>query len=98
MSTLKENLRNRVKKLAKPANQAQALQPFFEAVSNSLMAIDDRREYEGDRSVGSILINIDGLAGENVQVKVKDTGIGLDDERFSAFCTIDTNYKETRGG
>lgn len=36
------NIENRVRKLPKPANYSQALQPLFEAVSNALYAIEDR--------------------------------------------------------
>lgn len=96
MTTLSENLKNRVRKLMKPSNQAQALQPFFEAVSNAFMAIEDL-ELDDIRN-GLIAIDITGLGGDLVEITVQDNGIGLDDERFEAFKTIDTEFKRTRGG
>ncbi|NUB45045.1 sensor histidine kinase [Fertoebacter nigrum] len=96
MTTLNENLKNRIRKLMKPANQAQALQPFFEAVSNAVMAVEDLEL--GDVRDGTIEISITGLGGDNVEIAVLDRGIGLDPLRFEAFCQIDTEFKKDRGG
>ncbi|WCK05896.1 hypothetical protein [Agrobacterium tumefaciens] len=43
MPTLAPNVINRVDKLPKPSNIAQAMQPLFEAVSNAIFAIEDIR-------------------------------------------------------
>lgn len=98
MTSMNENLPNRVRKLTKPGNAAQALQPFLEAVSNAFMAIDDRREVEENQRVGSVKVEITALGQDDMTIVVRDGGIGLDDARFEAFCTLDTDFKERRGG
>jgi len=98
MTTLKENLTNRIKKLTKPVNSAQALQPFFEAVSNAIMAIDDRTEGSRAAIDGRVAIEISNLGSDDVEISIRDNGIGLDAMRYDAFCTVDTEYKSERGG
>ncbi|MFC3166659.1 hypothetical protein [Paracoccus fontiphilus] len=98
MATLQENLRNRIRKLPKPGNAAQALKPFFEAVSNAFMAIDDQAEALGTSYEGRVSIVVQGLGTEQLSMIVRDNGIGLDQQRFKAFCTVDTDYKEKKGG
>ena len=98
MTTLTENLINRVRKLTKPSNAAQTMQPFLEAVSNALMAIDDRIECYGDDIGGHVKVDIDGVGDETVNITVRDNGIGLDEDRYKAFCEIDTDFKQARGG
>lgn len=41
MPSLTPNIENRVRKLPKPSNATQGLQPLFEAVSNAVFAIED---------------------------------------------------------
>lgn len=98
MTTLSQNIQNRVDKLPKPSNYAQAMQPLFEAVSNSLFAIDDRRKTHG-YVAGEVLVTVRSLSdSDGVTLTVTDDGIGLDEERFQAFCEIDTDYKKAKGG
>ena len=56
MASIDQNIVNRVRKLTKPSNTAQALQPVFEAVSNGKFAIDDLNELRKieDRGRGRI--------------------------------------------
>ena len=98
MTTLSENIRNRVDKLPKPSNYAQALQPLFEAISNAKFAIFDR--FESDAVArGKIQIDVEHLGKSRKMVlRVKDNGIGLDETRFDAFCEVDTDYKKEKGG
>lgn len=98
MTTLKENLTNRIKKLIKPGNPAQALQPLFEAVSNAIMAIDDRSDASKSPVTGLVEVEIEGLGTDDIIIVVKDNGVGLDEKRYDAFCTVDTDYKSERGG
>lgn len=98
MTTLSENLVNRVRKLTKPSTAGQAMQPFLEAVSNAMMAIDDRHEIFGETQSGHVKIDIDGLGGDDVNIIVRDNGIGLETDRYDAFCEIDTDFKSQRGG
>lgn len=98
MPTMTENLPNRVRKLTKPRNAAQAMQPFLEAVSNSIMAIDDRKAIFQDASSGVVRVVVSDLGAEEVSIEIKDNGIGLDKPRYEAFCEIDTDFKQQRGG
>lgn len=98
MTTLSPNIANRVRKLPKPSSPAQGLLPLFEAVSNALFAIDDRSEVESNHR-GCVEVSIQNLADmDSIQIVVKDNGIGLDDERFNAFCEVDTDFKSEKGG
>lgn len=95
---LSENIENRVNKLTKPANAAQALQPLFEAVSNAAFGIEDRLGIE-NVSKGKVAIVVEFLTDPNkIQISVSDDGIGLDASRYSAFCELDTDFKKVRGG
>ncbi|UGX89846.1 ATP-binding protein (plasmid) [Bradyrhizobium barranii subsp. barranii] len=97
MPTLTPNIENRVRKLAKPSNAAQGLQPLFEAVSNSVYAVEDR--FEKDAAKGRISIRVTSLSNpDKIEIVVSDNGIGLDAGRYEAFCTIDTDFKRAKGG
>ena len=98
VTTLSENIRNRVDKLPKPSNYAQSLQPLFEAISNAKFAIFDRFESKAVLN-GKIHIDVQHLGKPKKMVlTVRDNGIGLDDIRFEAFCEVDTDYKKDKGG
>lgn len=98
MPTLSENIQNRVNKLPKPSNYAQALQPVFEAISNAKFAIYDRFGAQALER-GKIKIEVRAIrdAGK-VSISVSDNGIGLDRARYEAFCTVDTDFKKEKGG
>ena len=97
MATLTQNIENRVRKLAKPSNAAQGLQPLFEAVSNSMYAIED---VLGENvAKGKISIRVTSLSDPcKIEIVVSDNGIGLDKNRYDAFCEIDTDFKRAKGG
>ena len=97
LTTLSPNIENRVRKLSKPSSPAQGLLPLFEAVSNAFFAIDDRSEMEAGHR-GQVLVTVRDLSSlDKLQITVKDDGIGLDDERFGAFCEVDTDFKSEKG-
>jgi hypothetical protein len=98
MATMRGDIVNRVRRLPKPSNASEALQPIFEAVSNALHAVED--EF-GDqyRSKGQVIVTIKAPnEADAIEVTISDNGPGLSDERFEAFRTTDTNYKLSRGG
>ena len=98
MPILTPNIVNRVRKLPKPSNASQGLQPLFEAVSNAFYAIEDFRGSE-HVSKGTVEVVIHKLNdASKLNVFVTDDGIGLDDARYEAFCEIDTPFKRERGG
>jgi hypothetical protein len=95
--TLTPNIENRVRKLPKPSNAAQGLQPLFEAVSNSVYAIEDR--LGKDIAKGKVSIRVTSLSDPDlIEIVVSDDGIGLDAKRYDAFCEIDTDFKRAKGG
>ena len=83
-------------------DKRNALLPLFEAVVNSLHALEHRK------SGGVINIEIlrekDNLElGDDVLLpicgfKVTDNGIGFDEQNFESFCTADSRFKESKGG
>ena len=85
----------------------QPLIPLFEAIVNSIHAIEERRN-RGDIFDGEIMIRIfrDGqLAmkgyGEIPNVEsfsIIDNGIGFTDLNMESFMESDTTYKEALGG
>lgn len=98
VSSLTENIVNRVDKLPKPGNYAQALQPVFEAISNSRYAIFDRFEEDAVAN-GRITVSVTNIASPTeIKISVLDNGVGLDEVRFNAFCVVDTAYKKAKGG
>jgi hypothetical protein len=98
MPTLTPNITNRVRKLPKPSNATQGLQPVFEAVSNAFYAIEDRFGETGVER-GRVAIDVEKLGdADSIQIVVADNGIGLDQDRYEAFCIIDTDFKFAKGG
>jgi len=80
-----------------------ALLPLFEAIVNSLQAIEDAGRNDGN---GLIEVKIDRLPvldesmprGEITGFTVTDNGIGFDGVNFESFMTFDSQLKERRGG
>ncbi|WP_422376265.1 ATP-binding protein [Roseibium sp.] len=98
MAVLIGDVKNRVRRLPKPSNIADGLQPVFEAVSNAIHAIDDRFEVAA-KAKGRVTVEFSNTKTPNdYTVVVTDNGVGLEDERFKAFCTTDTAFKIERGG
>lgn len=95
MPSLTENLPSRIRKLSQPSNAQQAFQPVLEAMSNAVMAVE---EAHADLTLGRVEVDIDGLGSPSVEIKIRDNGIGLDDEHYEAFLEIDTEFKMARGG
>ena len=97
LPALTPNIENRVRKLPKPSNATQGLQPLFEAVSNAMFALEDR--LGSDASKGLVQIRATDLSDPaRVEIVVADNGIGLDAKRYKAFCEVDTDFKLARGG
>lgn len=99
MTSMQGDIVNRVKRLPKPSQAAEALQPVFEAVSNSLHAIEDAFGPDAYQAQGLVTVTIRSPRNpDDVEIIVDDNGIGLETPRFTAFCTTDTDYKMARGG
>lgn len=80
--------------------------PLFEAISNSIHAIDDAQEPDGcitvkiHRDTSAVQQLLDGtralppISGFSIE----DNGVGFTKKNFDSFCTADSLYKKTRGG
>jgi hypothetical protein len=98
VAKLSENIVNRVDKLPKPSNYAQALIPIFEAISNAAFAVEDRWQ-DAHLEKGCIELTVVNLSKpQKMFVTISDNGMGLDDKRYGAFCELDTDFKKDRGG
>ena len=98
MTSLRGDVVNRVRRLPKPTQAAEALQPVFEAISNALHAVEDKfgTDYQ---TRGRIVVTMSSVRdADAITMTVSDNGVGLQPSRFEAFCTTDTDYKIERGG
>ena len=93
----------RVRNVQLPASRP--LLPLFEAITNSIDAIEDAGEENGQieieiiRDTTSLFTDsTDRVLAEITGFLIKDNGIGFDDQNFQAFSTSDTTYKASRGG
>jgi hypothetical protein len=85
---------------------SNGLHPLFEAISNSIHAIEEAKEKKGIIEVEVVrLTPTQGLYGEDsstnqpiVGFVVQDNGIGFTDANFQAFKTSDSTRKKTKGG
>lgn len=99
MPQLSPNIENRVRKLPKPSNHSQGMQPLFEAISNAFYAIEDLNEKNNSGDRGLVKINVSSInQPEKLKIEVVDYGIGLDKDRYDAFCEVDTPFKKEKGG
>lgn len=85
----------------------KALLPLFEAVVNSLQAIEDKNTTDGVISISLNRLAINQLEfEENADLPkpditgftIIDNGIGFNDENFESFLKADSQHKESRGG
>lgn len=78
--------------------------PLFEAIINSIQAIEDAQEQNGVISIRLIrdeaapLFESDKGSADITGFEIVDNGIGFDDNNYSAFSISDTTYKADRGG
>lgn len=83
---------------------SKPLLPLFEAIINSIHAIEDAKPQDGKieievfRNTSNLFAESDRSHAEISGFLVKDNGIGFDDQNFEAFSTSDTTYKAARGG
>lgn len=101
---LESSLKGRLRNTDLPVSKC--LFPIFEAVVNSIYAIDDRLASDDsfDSSDGRIRVilnrSFDGdlFRGktELVSVTIEDNGIGFDDDNYDSFCELDSMYRINR--
>ncbi len=100
MPSLTSDIIGRIKRLPLRPSAASALMPLFEAVSNSLHAVQDRFGDEAQKK-GEIEIvahrraaGVD--AGHIGGFTISDNGVGLTRENFDSFLKPDSQYKISR--
>ncbi|MDE5063964.1 ATP-binding protein [Wolbachia endosymbiont of Drosophila malagassya] len=95
------DMKGRVRNVGLPPSPANSLLPLFEAVSNSIHAIEMRFGTDA-KKFGKITIEIirrDGkVTSHPVGFKITDNGIGLNTENWRSFRTSDSELKIQRGG
>lgn len=83
---------------------SKPLLPLFEAIINSIQAIEDAKEHRREiritlvRDQSSLFSQGDQHLADIIGFVVSDNGIGFDDANFKAFTTSDTTFKASRGG
>lgn len=87
----------------------RCLLPVFEAVMNSIQAIEDRASANPKAPPGRIEVTIirrqtqkellqSGNLPHVVDVQVKDNGVGFDDQHLTAFSRLDDDFRIAKGG
>ncbi|OWK26130.1 hypothetical protein AJ87_48720 [Rhizobium yanglingense] len=71
--------------------------PVFEAVYNSIHAIQDRFGDEWCER-GEIYISLIDFDSSRPNIQIRDNGVGLDKDNFGSFRTYDSGHKVRRGG
>ena len=103
MPDLQNDIIGQVARLPLRPSEANALLPLYEAVSNSLHAINERFGDDKLADKGRIDIEVlrndfeDGTEPVNGFI-IRDNGIGLNDANFSSFCTPFSRHKLAKGG
>lgn len=99
------NLEGRVRNF--PLPKKRPLVPLYEAVVNSIHAIEERRHFDSSFQNGVINIEVirsPQLCIEDVEFppvesfKITDNGIGFDEKNMSSFLESDSTYKAEIGG
>jgi hypothetical protein len=97
-TSLRPNLVKRIDRLPKPTNVAGAMQPLFEAISNSIHSTQSKFG-KSVAKLGSVVVTIaTDRKKENVWATIEDNGHGLDESNWEAFTTTDTDNKLQIGG
>lgn len=97
---MKFDIEGRVRNMRLPDGKTALLFSVYEAVSNSIYAIEERLTLPKVASDGFIAINItfDGDSKCIKTLSVRDNGIGLNDRHLRSFETCDTREKASVGG
>lgn len=99
---MKTDVPGRVRNVNLPSSRP--LLPLFEAIINSIHAIEDAHEPDGVitvrvyRDTSPLLVEVDKGTRDILSFEIIDNGIGFNEENYVAFQTSDTTYKADRGG
>jgi hypothetical protein len=94
------NLRGQIRQT--PLPRWKALLPLFEAIMNSVQAIQDSKEKRTHKITIDIERDEGGLFKDEAPAisgfSISDTGVGFDDDNFFSFNTAFSEHKYDRGG
>lgn len=101
MPPMKTNVLGRVKNLRLAASKP--LLPLYEAIINSIQAIEDAKETNGKIEISferdtTLFSTEDRTLGDITSFEIADNGIGFTDTNYESFLTSDTTYKASKGG
>ena len=98
MTSLTMNLVKRVERLPKPSRTSEALQPLFEAISNSIQSTQEKFGNKVHKNARIVVTVETGRKQLPVRILVEDNGVGLNQKHYEAFVTTDTDNKIAIGG
>ena len=89
-----------------PLALSNGLYPLFEAISNSIHAIEEAKEKSGLIDIEVVRVTpLPGLVGEDTSTNlpivgfvIQDNGIGFTDANLKSFQTSDSRWKKPKGG
>lgn len=99
------DLKGRIKNFPLPKNKP--LLPLFEAIVNSIYAIEERQKIESFqgkidihiiRVPQEVLEGVDKSINEITGFVISDNGIGFDDNNMKSFLQSDSTYRADKGG
>ncbi len=101
MKYLKASLEGKVRNV--PSFKGEALLPVFEAVVNSIQAIEERGNLADGRIEIRVIREAQGALGDLIRseiigFEIADNGIGFNETNFDSFETSDSTHKQTIGG
>ena len=99
---LSTDLKGRLRNIALPSTDS--LLPLYEAVVNSIHAIDERIDCDSDFTMDNARIKIcieregntldSSVKGDLIGFTVEDNGIGFTKSNYDSFQTLDSTYKK----
>lgn len=102
---LSTDLKGRLRNIALPSTDS--LLPLYEAVVNSIHAIDERINCDSDFTMDNARIKIcieregntldSSVKGDLIGFTVEDNGIGFTKSNYDSFQTLDSTYKISKG-
>jgi hypothetical protein len=96
---MKFDVRGRINNMRLPDGKTAILYSVYEAVSNSIHAINDRFGEERAAAKGRIdvAVDVDG-EGDIASISITDNGVGFTPDNLTSFETSDSRFKYKRGG
>ncbi len=96
---MKFDVIGRINNMRLPDGKTAILYSVYEAVSNSIHAINDRFSEANAKSKGKIHVDISVDDNDDVvSISITDNGIGFTPENILSFETSDSRFKYQRGG